>query len=350
MRQRHVVRLAVLFAALTALGCKLPVGEEVKTDPANGTGSVKNWAFTISPSHNNFTLETGATDTTIVTVTRTGGFTGPITLEFVYPSGPDGGITTTGENVTETGAVTTSRIITKVGGGHAAVTNFTVNVHAAPASTEVQGQFFELKYNIVKKTGTFINVPATLSVGRGQTVMQRVSITRTNYDVPVPFVLALFNGAPAGITATFNPNPVTDTVTQMTINVDPSVPEGTYSLGVRDNEGTSFQGTAPVALTVTAPGTVGLTANLPTLAIPKNSTVPGGITVTRNNYPGPLTITLSGVPAGVTTAVPNPVTGNNFSINFTNSGTGTPGSYQVTVTASAPGLSSVSITITINVS
>lgn len=352
MRQVQVSRLAVVVATLTLLSCKLPVGdEEHKTDPANGTGETRNWAFTISPSHNNFTIETGATDTTILTITRTGGFTGPVTLDFVYTNGPDAGVTTIGESITETGAVTTSRIITKVFGGHPAVTNFTVNVHAGPVSNEVAGVFLDLKYNIVKKTGTFINVPTALSVGRGQSLFQRVSITRTNYDLPVPFNLVLFNGAPAGITATFSPNPMTDTVTQMTLVADASVPEGTYSIGVRSSEGTSFQGTAPIALTVTPPGTVSLAAVLSTLAIPKNSTVPGGVNVTRTNYAGPVTITLSGVPAGVTTALSqNPVTGNQFSINFTNTATGTPGSYPIVVTATGPGLSSVSITITINVS
>ena len=136
----------------------------------------------------------------------------------------------------------------------------------------------------------------------------------------------------------------------MVLSVDASVPDGVYSIGVRSSEGTSFQGTAPVALRVTPAGTISLSANLSTLALPKNSTVPGGVTITRNNYAGPVTITVTGVPAGVSTAIANPVTGNSFAINFTNSGTGTPGSYPVLVTASGPGLTSVSITITINVS
>lgn len=347
MRQVHVVRLGCLAAAITVLSCKLPVGEEAKTDPGNGSGATKNWSFTMSLAHNNFTVAQNATDTDIVTFTRVGGFTGPINLEF---TNPDSGVVLSTEAITTTGAVTTTRLMTHVNGPHPPFATAIYGVHAAPVSTEVEGQFATVNFSIVRKDGTFINAPTALSIGRGQTLQQRISIIRTNYTAPVPFVLALFNGAPTGITATFTPNPVTDTVTQMTLNVDASVAEGTYSIGVRDNEGTTFQGTAPIALTVTPAGTVSLSAGLTTLAIPRNTTVPGGITITRNNYPGPVTITLSGVPAGVTTGIANPVTTNNFSINFTNTGTGTPGSYPILVTASGPGLTPVSITITINVS
>jgi hypothetical protein len=344
MRHVHVARLVFAAATFAVMSCKLPVGEEQKTDPANGSGSTKDWSFTMALAHNNFTVAQNATDTDIVTFTRVGGFTGPINLEF---TNPDSGVVLSSEPITSTGAVTTTRLLTHVNGPHQPFAAAIYSMHAAPVSQEVQGQFVEVHFSIVRKDGTFINAPTALSVGRGQSLSQRVSIIRTNYTAAVPFVLVLFNGAPAGITATFSPNPVTDTVTQMTLNVDASVPEGTYSIGVRDNEGTNFQGTAPIALTVTPAGSVSLTPTLATLFIPRNTTVPGGINVTRSNYSGPLTITVSGVPAGVTTSVANPVTTNNFPVNFTNSGPGAPGSYPIVVTASAPGLTPATTTITI---
>ena len=344
MRQSHGLRLAVLGASFTLLSCKLPIGEAAKTDPANGTGSVNNWSFTMSLAHNNFTIAQNATDTNIVTFTRVGGFTGPINLDI---QNMDSGVVITREPVTATGAITTTRLMTHVNGPHPPFPNALYNVHAVPVSTEVEGQFADVKFAIVRKDGTFTNAPTALSVGKGQAIVQRISVIRTNFSSPVPMNIV---GAPAGVTATFSPNPISDTVTQMTLSVDLSVAEGVYNIGVRANEGTNFQGTAPVALTVTSAGTISLTAGLSTLAVPRNTTVPGGVTITRNNYAGPVTITLSGVPAGVTTALTNPVTGNNFSINFTNTATGTPGSYPILVTASGPGLTPVSITITINVS
>jgi len=348
MRQLHVLRLAVLALACVSAGCSLPVGEGSKTDPANGTGSVKNWAFTVTPSKNNFTLETGTTDTTVLTLTRTGGFTGPIAIEVFTAGGPDGAVAITTEPVTQTGAVTTSRIITKIFGGHIAVSNYVLSVHAQPASEEVQGQFLDLTFNIVKKPGIFITVPAALSVGRGQAVGALVTFTRTSFDAAVPMNLV---GAPVGVTATFNPNPVTDVSTQMTIFADASVAEGVYNVGVRGNEGLSGQGTAPLALTVVAPGTFTLSPSTLTLAVPKNSTVPMSIAINRTNFSGPVTFSFSGVPGGVTaTFTTNAVTGNSVQLSFTNSGTGVPGQYPIVITATAVGLPSVQFTLNLSVS
>lgn len=344
MRHLHVLRLVSFAAVCITLGCKLPIGEASKTDPANGTGTVNSWSFTISPSHNDFTVQQGATDTMIVTITRVGGFTGPVNFEV---NNPDSGVTVTSEPITATGAITTTRILTKVAGPHQPFASAFYSLHAAPVSTEVEGQFLDVKFSIVRKNGTFIIAPATLSVGKGQSVLQRISIIRTNYDLPVP--MTLFN-APAGVTATFSPNPVLDTVTQVTLSADISTAEGSYSIGVRANEGTTFQGTAPVTLTVTPAGSISISTPINPLAVPKNSTVPAGINIARTNYTGPVTITVTGVPAGVTTVFVSPVTGNSVSISFTNSGSGVPGPYPVVITASGQGLTSVSITLTINVS
>jgi len=320
------------------------VGEGSVTDPANGTGPVKNWSFTISPSHNNFTVQASTTDTMVLTITRVGGFTGPVNLEIMNP---DQGVTVTSEPVTTTGAITTTRVLTKVNGPHLPLADDGYGIHAAPVSTEVEGQSLDVHYSIVRKTGTFINVPTALSVGRGQSITQRVTITRTQYDALVPFNLVF---APTGITATFSPNPVADTVTQMTLSVDASVAEGTYNIGVRDNEGTTFQGTAPIALTVTPPGSFTISLSTNTLAVPKNSTVPIGVTITRTNFTGPVTFTVSGVPAGVGAIFTNPANGTSFQISFGNGGTSVPGAYPILITASAVGVPSVSVTLTINVS
>jgi len=216
-------------------------------------------------------------------------------------------------------------------------------------SDQVTQQQLNINFAIVRRNGTFVNAPSVMSVGAGQATNARISLIRTNYTAAVP--MTLFN-APSGVTATFSPNPVTDTVTQMTLSADATTVPGTYNIGVRGNEGTSFQATAPVALTVTPPGTISLSTAINPLAVPKNTSVPAGITITRTNYSASVTITLSGVPAGVTTTFASPVAGNTFSITFTNSGTGVPGAYPIVITASGPGLTGTlpTLTLTINVS
>ena len=348
MRNLNALRLISVAAVVIAAGCKLPIGEDTKTDPANGTGSTKDWAMTIAVSHDNFSVAQGATDTMIVTITRTGGFTGPVNFEF---NNSDSGIVVTAESVTTTGAVTTSRILTTVKSGHPPFSNGIYGLRAVPVSSEVEGAFADVHFSVIRKNGTFINAPLTLSIGRGQSITQRISLIRTNYNLPVP--MNLFN-APAGMTATFSPNPIpgADTVTQMTLTADASLAEGTYSIGVRSSEGVpGFQGTAPVTVTVTPPGSFTFTLSTGTLAVPKNTTVPIGVIIARTNFGGAITFAVSGVPAGVTLIMNNPATTNNFQISFANGATATPGSYQVTVTASSPGVASPPpATLTLNIS
>jgi hypothetical protein len=342
------MRLALFAVACTVLSCKLPVGGEHGDDPANGSGPTDNWSFSMSLAHDNFNVAQNSTDTNIVTFTRAGGFTGPINLQFINP---DSGVVLTSEPVTTTGAITTTRLMTHVNGPHQPFATAIYGLNAMPVSDHVEPQFTNVHFSIVRKDGTFINAPATLSVGRGQSIQQRITIIRTNYTAPVPFTLVLFNGAPTGITATFSPNPATDTVTQMTLTADASVPEGTYSIGVRDNEGiTGFQGTAPVTLTVTAPGSFTISLFTSTLAVPKNTTVPISVAINRTNFTGAITFSVSGVPAGVTTAFTNPATGNNFPISFTNGASSVPGSYPIVITATAPGIAPVTVNLTLSIS
>ena len=348
MRHLQALRLVAVAAVVAASACKLPVGEGSQTDPANGSGSTQNWAMSIALAHDNFTVAQAATDTNIVTITRTGGFTGPVNFEF---NNQDSGLVITAEPVSTTGAVTTTRILTAVKSLHPPFAGLVYNMHAVPVSTQVEGAFADVHLSVVRKNGTFIIAPATLSVGRGQSVVQRISIIRTNYSPAVPLNLVF---APAGMTATFSPNPiaVNDTVSQMTLTADASVAEGVYSVGVRSSEGvTGIQGTAPVAVTVTPPGSFTFGLSTGTLAVPKNATVPVGVTIARTNFAGPITFAVTGVPAGVNVIINNPATTNNFQISFGNTGTSVPGSYQVQVTATAVGVTSPPpVTLTLNIS
>ena len=52
---------------------------------------------------------------------------------------------------------------------------------AIACSGQVMGQQLDITYSIVRKNGKFINAPASLSVGAGQSVLARISLIRTNY-------------------------------------------------------------------------------------------------------------------------------------------------------------------------
>ena len=330
---------------LLAIACKSPLGEN-KSDPANGTGSTDNWAFTLSASKAaGFTIAQASTDTVIVTITRTGGFTGAVTLTPVVPGS---GFTVTVENITTSGVVTTARVLIAVPGSFGPITGVGFGIAAQPASANVQGTSINLTFSVVRKNGTFINAPGAMSVGRGQSLSARISIIRTNYTVSVPMNLVF---APAGVTATFSPNPVVDTVTQMTLVADASVPEGVYNIGIRANEGTTFQGTAPVVLTVTAPASIALSFPTNPIAVVGTTPVPTQVNISRTNYTGAITFFTNPTP-GLTVAFSSPVAANVniLPVTLTAAASLAAGTYTVMFSISAPGVPNTAATLTVNVS
>jgi hypothetical protein len=327
---------------LLSIACSVP-GKP--SDPANGKGDPDHWSYTLTASPSEFTITQGGTDTVIVTITRAGGFTGPVALQANLPPGP--GITVVVQDITTTGVTTTSRVIVTLGGAYPLGAN-SLFLGSTPANDQVeQPAGLELHMNVTRKNGVFILTQQSISIGKGQSGSVRVVLARTAFDGPVPMSLAT---NVAGLTATYSPNPVIDTVTQMTLSVASTVAEGTYSVGVRAFEGvTGQQATGPLSLIVTAPGSISFAFTTNPLFLPKNATVPTGVIITRTNYSGPVTFTLSGVPAGVNAIVNNPAIGNNFQISFGGTAAAVAGNYPIVVTASGEGLQNVSATLTLNV-
>jgi hypothetical protein len=343
MRQLNAALVSAFAVGALAAACAIP--HEDKSDPANGSGNTDNWAFTMSASKaNGFTIKQGSTDTLIVTITRSGGFTGAVNLQTFT----QGGFTVTTEPITTTGVVTTSRVIIAVPGSFPVISDIILPIHGEPASSQVMGVDLNVVFSTIRKDGVFINVVNALSIGKGQAFNTRVSIIRTNFTAAVPFNLV---NAPAGVTATFNPNPVTDTVTTMTLNIDASTAEGVYNLGVRGNEGLGLlQSTAPLALTVTPPGTVAMSFTTNPLTVLAGGSTPTTINLTRTNYPGAVSVSASGLPPGLNVALPPPVPNNSFTATFNALPSTAAGSYPITFTLSGTGLAPVTGVLTVIVS
>lgn len=347
MRAHSIKRLAAYATLMLGIGVAFACGavpsEETKTDPANGTGPTKNWSFTASLSKENQSIVQGATDTVMVTITRSGGFTGAVTLEAFVPPGP--GLVVTFEPITTTGVTTTTRMLIAVGASYPVGSGFGFGLAFHPASNEVQGASKDVTFTVLRKPGTFVQIAPTISIGRGQSGSLRVAIIRTAYDLPVPMSLVT---TVAGITATFSPNPILDTISQATISVDASVPEGTYNVGIRANETLPAQGTAPLLLTVTAPGSFTVSVPLPLLLIPRGTTVPMSVNFARTNFTGAISVFVTGVPAGATATIAPPTTTNSLSVSFS-AGTAPAGDYPLTINATAVGMPSATTTMTLRI-
>lgn len=332
--------------AAVVVACGSPGGGG--DDSSHGTGDPANWTVTAVASHTELTVQQGASDTETVTVTRGGGYTGAVTFESNIP-GVTGGVSATIDNVATLNGVTTGRVIITIGSSFPVTGTIPVlvAVFANPAGS-LAAVPVEFHVTITPKLGVFVGTLAATSVGQGSATTLNINLTRTNYTAAVPMTLVTTQ---AGLAATFSPNPVTGTATVMTLTADASVPLGTYSVGVRANAGDPvYQATAPLSVTVTTPGSIGLSTNLPTLIVPKGTTVPTGVVIARTNYSGLVTLDVTGLPAGITAnfAV-NPVSGNNGSVSFTASAGMASGSYPITITGSGPGIVTASVPLTLSV-
>jgi hypothetical protein len=335
--------LGGIALALVALGCSALHHDSGSND---GTGPSSGGSITAVVSQPNATIQQAGSDTMTVTVSRGGGYTGPVTVTVF--NGGQGGITSSIDNIATAANVTTARLIITIGPSFpTGATGVTVAVQPDGGVTPVNVQ---VSINVTAKPGVFVVTAPTLSVGQGSSSSIPVTIRRTNYSVQVPMNLSTTQ---AGLTATFSPNPVTDSTTTMTLLADASVPLGTYSVGVRANEGiTGFQATAPLTLTVTQPGSIAMTLNTNPLSIRVGNSLSTGATIVRTNFSGLITLAVTGMPSGITVVIANnPLTTiTPASMTFSVASYVLAGSYPVTITASGPGISTVSaiLTLTIN--
>src|SRR5207247_2350615 len=145
--------------------------------------------------------------------------------------------------------------------------------------------------------------PATLTIVQGASAPTTVTVTRTNFTGAVTLSLG---GAPAGVTAAFNPTAPTGTSSALTLSVGAAVAPGSYNLTV-DGTGAPGNRSTPLTLTVTAAPDYTPTRPSSALTIVQGASAPTTLTITRTNFTGAVTLSLGGAPAGVTAAF-NPTT------------------------------------------
>ena len=335
MRPARILALAALSTA-----CAIAGGE----DSHNGTGDPANWTVTATFARPTLTVPHGGQDTVTVTVTRGGGYTGAI--DFFVDSIP--GFTAVLSNIQTSGLTTTALFTVGFGpGGLVFSTPYSVHANADKEGLHADPT---ITVNVVHNNGFWTTAPARLSVARGSASgPTRVTFTKTGFTDDVTMSLPLFNGAPAGITATFTPNPIAgDTVTSMTILVDTSVPEGSYSLGVRCNGG-GYQGTAPLTLTVTAAAGLSMSFVTNPLIVARGAQNATFINLVRTNLTAGITPTItSTLPTAVAASFGPPTSfGLTVSLNFNVNIAAIPGTYTVNVTSGGVGVPVVTIPLTL---
>src|SRR5688500_8518556 len=181
-QSRRLIRygLALLTAAV-AVGCK----DDGVTDP----GSI---ALSLSPT--SASVAQGGNTTTTATLTRSGGFTGSVTLNV---TGAPAGVTAAVSNIQTTGTVTTATVTVTVGAAVAAAT-YPLVVHGTGTGVSEATATFSLTVTAAPAGSYTLSLSsAALSIDQGAcTPTTTVILNRTNFTGDVQHAVT---GLPAGV-------------------------------------------------------------------------------------------------------------------------------------------------------
>ena len=178
--------------------------------------------------------------------------------------------------------------------------------------------------------------PTSITIAQSETGTANVSLTRTNFTGSVDLSL---EGAPQGVTASFDPDPVSGDVSLLTLVVESSVTPGTHELTVRGAADGMDDVTVMLSLTVSAVAGFVLEP-ITSLSIQQGQSQTRTVTIVRNGgFSGEVTVAVTDLPTGITASVdPVSTPGTSVDVTISVAGTVSPGAYTLTVAGSADGL------------
>jgi endoglucanase len=297
--------------------------------------------FALSASPASLTLNRGASGTSTITITRTGGFSSDVTLS---ASGLPAGVTASFSvnPVTGNSSVLTLSASTTATLGAATVTVSGTGgglTRSTPISLTVNQPDFALSAS-----------PTSLSIARGASGTSTITVTRTGGFTGGVTLGA--SGLPTGVTASFSVNPVTGNSSVLTLAASSTAALGSVTITVSGTGG-GLTRSAPIGLTVTDVPTpdFSLSASPASLTINRGASGTSTITVTRTGgFTGGVTLSASGLPAGVSANFnPNPATAGSAALTLSVSTTATLGAATITVTGTGGGLTrTTTVALTVN--
>jgi len=235
----------------------------------------------ISPASQSITRGTTALYT--VTLTYTGGFTGPVVLNATgLPSGSTGTFTALTTTLTWVLSVPTT--------ANTAAGSYTLNVTATSTSSgaKVSGSVTAgLTVNDpVADSLTMSATPASVTMGPGSTAVYTIQLVRTGVTGNVTLSVG---GLPAGATGTFSPNPASGSSSSSTLQVTTTANtlDGSYTLlltasGKNSKNATLLANTSAQLVISTSSSPFTISGNLSTRLTP-GATLPLELALTNPN-------------------------------------------------------------------
>ena len=283
---RRMLLALPLLAAVSLAAC----------DNDDGTEPTPTIAAAISGA---VTILQGESGTATVTVTRGGGYSGPVSFAV---SGLPTGVTGTFDPATApAGTGNATSTLTLTASATAATGNVNYTVTATGAGVTNATATGSLTVNAAPNFTLTVD-PTTLSIAQGATGTADVTITRTGgFTGPVTLTVA---NLPTGVTAEFDdPAPTGDeAVLTLTVAANAAIAQTNLSI---DGAGTPGNRSAALALNVTAPPSGGFTLALNPATVTIAAGANGTTTVNINKtgtFTANVTLATNTLPNGVTAA------------------------------------------------
>jgi hypothetical protein len=190
--------------------------------------------------------------------------------------------------------------------------------------------------------------PDPISIAQGGQGPVTVTLARTNFTGTVNLTL---EGAPTGVSSGFDPAAVTGTTSTLTLQVGAAVALGNHVLTVRGQATGLTDRTATFTLTVTAAASYTLTTTPGSpVSLQQGTNTNVTVNINRTAFAGSVGLALTGNPAGLTFGFnPQSTTGNTSTLTLTAAGGLAVGSYPLTITGTATGLTDRTVNLTVNV-
>ncbi|HEU4666943.1 MAG TPA: hypothetical protein VFS79_04700, partial [Arthrobacter sp.] len=205
----------------------------------------------VSPASQSVQQGQGAAYT--VSLTSTGGFTGPVSLSVAgLPTGAAGTFSPASAPLGSGATATATLNVTTAANTPAGTSSLTIKGTSGKVSGSVTAG---LTVNYKLSTSfSMAATPDSLAVPPGGTAVYTLQLSRNNFSSPVSF--SVLGGLPAGATASFSPNPATGNSATLQVATTAASPAGSYSLYLvgtgKDSAGRSQYAYANVQLVLDA--------------------------------------------------------------------------------------------------
>jgi hypothetical protein len=216
-------------------------GEGVSAAGAQYTLTVTGGTLGLAFTPPTLSVAQGATGTSNLAITRTG-FTGDVGLTV---TGAPTGVTATLSPTTATGNTST---LTVTAASNATLGPATLTLTGTSPVAGNQTVTLPLTITAAPSSVGLTLTPTALTIARNASATTTIALARTNFTGDVTFAA---ENLPAGVTATFAPNPNTTGTTTLTLTTTAAAVVGTSNITIRAT-GTGITAvTAPLALTIT---------------------------------------------------------------------------------------------------